>query len=179
MCAADDGVAAVGPKLADGGTILLNVMRSWILAFNAYPEVASTLPFSAQGITQGRILFQERLNQFIVVDVDAAQAATDATKNDPNVGGPIQPGQMGRVAHVGSGEVSPSADWFLCAFATGQQHDIGAEEVADGSDVRFHGARSLEVSSKVAFERFPHLRPRKENASADFDVGQHAATHPI
>ncbi len=111
MCAADDGVAFIGPKLANAGTILLDVMRSGILAFNAHPEIAATRTSGAGGVAQGRILLQERLHPVISVNINAAQAARDVPQSDTDVASLIQPGQMLRVAHVGSGEVAPFADW--------------------------------------------------------------------
>ena len=94
MCAADDGVAFIGPKLANALTVLLDVMCSGILAFNAHPEIASTRRFGLQGIAQVRILLQERLHPVISVNINAAQAARDVPQSDTDVASLIQLGQV-------------------------------------------------------------------------------------
>jgi hypothetical protein len=127
MCAADDGVAFIGPKLANAGTALLDVMRSGILVLNTHPEIASTRSFGAGGVTQDRILLLERLHPVISVNINAAQAARDVPQSDTDVTSPIQFGQILRVAHVGSGEIAPFDGGFFGAFTTGQQQDVGAE----------------------------------------------------
>ena len=126
MRAADNGLAAISPKLANALTVLLDVMCSGVLVFNAYPKIASTRRFGAGGVAQGRILLQERLHPVISVNINANQAARDVPQSDTDVASPIQPGQMGRVAHGGSGEVAPFDGGFLGAFTTRQQQDIGA-----------------------------------------------------
>ena len=119
MCAADDGVAAIAPKLANAGTGLLDVMCSGVLAFNAQPKIASTRRSGSQGIGQHWILLLELLNAVISIDINAAQASRDAPQGDADVTSPIQLEQILWVAHVGSGEVAPLDGGSLGAFAAG------------------------------------------------------------